>query len=191
MKIRRRQFLRIAAGAVALPAVSRLAWAQAYPTRPITMIVPFAAGGPTDAIARIIAQRMRSTLRQPVIIENVTGADGSIGTGRVAHGKPDGYTIDLGVMGTHVLNGALHSLQYDVLNDFEPISLLATGPLVIVARNTLPAKDLRDLIAWLKANPGKASAGVAVPIINLETTLFKKETMSRLQNCRSALNFRL
>jgi tripartite-type tricarboxylate transporter receptor subunit TctC len=113
------------------------------------------------------------------IIENISGADGSIGTGRVAHAKPDGYTIDLGVLGTHVLNSALRSLQYDVLNDFEPISLLATGALVIVARNNLPAKDLRDLIAWLKANPGKASAGVGVPIINLETTLFQKETRTR------------
>jgi tripartite-type tricarboxylate transporter receptor subunit TctC len=114
----RRRFLGLAAGAAALPAVSRIARAQAYPTRPITMIVPFAAGSGTDVIGRVLAARMSDSLKQPVIIENVSGADGSIGTGRAARARPDGYTIDLGVDATHVMNGAVYSLRYDVLNDF-------------------------------------------------------------------------
>src|SRR5215813_2898373 len=122
MKLPRRQFLHLAAGAAALPAVSRFAWAQAYPTRPITIIVPFPPGGAVDAVARVLAERMRGPLGQPIIIENVSGAGGSIGTGRVARARPDGYTIDLGIASTHVLNGALYSLSYDVLNDFAPIS---------------------------------------------------------------------
>jgi tripartite-type tricarboxylate transporter receptor subunit TctC len=155
----RRQFLHLAAGAAALPAVSRVARAQAYPTRPITMIVPFPAGGPADALARIMAEHMRTLLGQSVIIENVSGAGGSIGVGRVARAAPDGYTVSIGHWGTHVLNGASYQLPYDVVQDFEPVSLLADSPQWIVARKTLPAKDLRELIAWLKENPGKATAG--------------------------------
>jgi tripartite-type tricarboxylate transporter receptor subunit TctC len=113
MKLPRRQFLQLAACAAALPAVSPMALAEAYPSRPITMIVPFAAGGPTDVGGRIMAEGMRRSLGQPVIVENVTGADGSIGVGRTARTRPDGYTIDLGIMSTHVLNGALYSLPYD------------------------------------------------------------------------------
>jgi tripartite-type tricarboxylate transporter receptor subunit TctC len=131
MKVVRRKFLHLAVGAAALPALSRIALAQSWPTRPITMIVPFATGGTIDAIGRVLAERMRASLRQPIIIENVSGANGSIGTGRVARATPDGYTIDLGFLGTHVLNGALYSLPYDVLNDFEPISPLDTGPDVL------------------------------------------------------------
>ncbi len=159
MKLPRRRFLHLAAGAAALPAVSRFAWAQAYPTRPITMIVPFPAGGPTDALARILAEHMRNLLGQSVIIENVSDAGGSIGVGRVARAAPDGYTVSIGHWGTHVLNGASYQLQYDVVKDFEPVSLLADTPQWIVARKTLPAKDLRELIAWLKENPGKALVG--------------------------------
>ena len=123
----RRNFLHLAACAAALPVVSRVAWAQAYPSRPITMIVPFPAGGPTDTIGRIVAEGMRVSLRQPIIIENVTGAGGTIGVGRVARAVPDGYTLSVGFLGTHVLNGAFYSLQYDVLNDFTPISPVAAG----------------------------------------------------------------
>jgi hypothetical protein len=112
----RRQFLHLAAGAAALPAVSRIAWAQTYPMRPITMIVPFPAGGPTDTIGRIVAEGMRVSLRQPIIIENVTGAGGTIGVGRVARAAPDGHTLSVGFLGTHVLNGAIYTLQY-ALND--------------------------------------------------------------------------
>ena len=176
MELPRRRFLQLAASAAALAAVSPVARAQAYPSRPITMIVPVAAGGPTDAVGRILAERMRGSLGQPVIIENVTGADGSIGPGRVARARPDGYTIDLGFLGGHVQNGALYSLQYDVLNDFQPISPLVAAPYVIFARKTLPAKDLRELIAWLKANPDKASAAIVTVGVHLITALFAKET---------------
>jgi tripartite-type tricarboxylate transporter receptor subunit TctC len=125
------------------------------------MVVPFAAGGPTDTIARVMANGMRLSLGQPVIIENVTGAGGSIGVGRVARATPDGYTISIGQWGSHVTNGAIYPLQYDLVNDFAPVSWIANGTPLIVSRNTIPAKDLRELIAWLKANSDKASQGTA------------------------------
>lgn len=133
--------------------------AQTYPSRPITMIVPFAAGGPTDTIGRIIAERLRATLGQPVIVENVTGAGGSIGVGRAVRAAPDGYTLILGQWGTHVVIGAIYALPYDLLNDFEPISLIVSNPWLVVAKKAMPANDLKGLTAWLKANPDKASAG--------------------------------
>jgi tripartite-type tricarboxylate transporter receptor subunit TctC len=176
MKVQRRQFLRLTAGAAALPAVSRIARAQTYPSRPITMIVPFPAGGPTDVVARVVVEQMKAPLGQPVIIENLGGADGSIGVGRAARAPPDGYTIDLGLMDTHVLNGAFYSLQYDVLHDFEPISPLVTSTRVLFARKTMPAKNLGELIAWLKANPNKASAAVVTSGLHLLTAFFQKET---------------
>jgi len=179
MDVPRRQFLHLAAGTAALPAVSRFAWAQAYPTRPITMIVPSLPGSPSDAVARVVAERMRRSLGQPIIIENVSGAGGSIGTGRVARARADGYTIDLGVLSTHVLNGAFYSLPYDVLNDFHPISLLGTTAAIFYARNTMPAKDLRELINWLRANPNKASAGIAIVSYHLLTAFFQKETTTQ------------
>ncbi len=135
--------------------------AQVYPSHPITMIVPFPAGGSIDATARIVADVMRASLGQPVIIENLSGASGSIGTGHVVRAAPDGYTFGIGYLGTHVFNGAALSLPYDLVNDLEPVSLLVANPLVIVARKTMPAKDLRELIAWLRANPGKASQGTS------------------------------
>ena len=161
MKLPRRSFLHLTAGAAAVPAMSHIAGAQTYPSRSITMVVPFAAGGPVDTLARIVAERMRASLGQPIVIENVTGAGGSIGTGRVARAVPDGYTLVIGIWTTHVVNGAIYTLQYDVLNDFEPIALLANNPQVIVAKKSMPANDLKGLIAWLKANPDKASAGTA------------------------------
>jgi tripartite-type tricarboxylate transporter receptor subunit TctC len=127
-------------------------------------------------VGRIMAERMRSSLGQPVIIENVTGADGSIGVGRAARATPDGYTIDIGPMSLHVLNGAFYSLPYDVLNDFAPIAALHRSALIIPARKTMPAKDLRELIAWLKANPNKASAAVVTIGGRLLATVFQKET---------------
>jgi tripartite-type tricarboxylate transporter receptor subunit TctC len=123
------------------------------------VVVPFPAGGPADVIGRIIAERMQVTLRQTIIIENVTGASGSVGVGRVARARPDGYTLSFGSWNTHVANGALYSLPYDLLNDFDPISLITTFPLLIVARKAVPAANLKEFIAWLKANPGKASLG--------------------------------
>jgi tripartite-type tricarboxylate transporter receptor subunit TctC len=125
------------------------------------MIVPYAAGGPTDALARVLAERMTTSLGQPLVVENVSGANGSIAVGRVARATPDGYTICLGVWNTHVSNGALYSLQYDVVNDFEPISLVASFSSMIVARKSVPANDLNEFIAWLKAHPDSASQGSA------------------------------
>jgi tripartite-type tricarboxylate transporter receptor subunit TctC len=135
--------------------------AQPYPSRPITMIVPFAAGGPTDRIGRIVAEGMRASLGQPIVIEDVTGASGTIGVGRAARAAPDGYTLSVGQWATHVLNGAVFTLPYSVLDDFEPIALLTSNPQLIVAKNAVPAQNLNELIAWLKANPGKASQGTA------------------------------
>jgi tripartite-type tricarboxylate transporter receptor subunit TctC len=157
----RRQFLHLAAGAATLPVVSRNAWAQTYPSRPIMMIVPLATGGSTDTIGRIMAEGMRTALGQPVIIENVSGAGGTIGVGRVARAAPDGYTIGIGQWGTNVATGAIYPLQFDLLRDFEPIALIATQPFLIVARKTMPANDLNGLITWLKANADKASQGNA------------------------------
>jgi tripartite-type tricarboxylate transporter receptor subunit TctC len=149
-----------AACAVALQGTTG-AQAQIYPSKPITMIVPFAAGGPADALARVVGERMRGPLGQPVIIENVAGATGTIGVARVVQAAPDGHTIGIGHVGTHVQNGALHQLPYDLLKDLEPIALLPANPSLIVAKKALPASDLKELIAWLKANPDKASAGTA------------------------------
>ncbi len=160
MKLPRRQFLHLAAGAAALRAVSN-AQAQSYPTRPITVIVPFPAGGPADTVARILSERMRTTLGQPIIVENVAGANGSLGVGRAVRAPADGYTLIAGTLTTHVLIGALYTLQYDFLNNFKPIALLAEGPLLAVARRTMAANDLNDLLVWLKANPNKASQGTA------------------------------
>jgi tripartite-type tricarboxylate transporter receptor subunit TctC len=159
VKIPRRQFLGLAVGAAALPALPRIAGAQTWPTRPIAMIVPFVAGGALDVLGRILAERMKTSLGQNVIVENIAGAGGSIGTGRVARAAPDGYTLVIGYWGTHVANGALYALPYDVVGDFEPIALTVTNPTVIVSKNAVPAKNLRELIVWLRANPDKASAG--------------------------------
>jgi len=125
------------------------------------MVVPFPAGGPTDTIARIVSERMSTSLAQRIVIENVTGTAGTIGAGRVARANPDGYTLCAGFLGTHVLNGAIYSLQYDVVRDFEPIALMASNPQLIVGKKAAPAKDLKELIAWLTANPGKATQGTA------------------------------
>jgi tripartite-type tricarboxylate transporter receptor subunit TctC len=144
-------------------AISGPAWAQAYPNRPITMVVPFPAGGTTDTVARVLVEPMRATLGQPVIIENVGGAGGSIGVGRVARAAADGYTLSIGQWGSHVGNGAMFALSYDLLNDFAPISLIVSTPLWIVTRKDFPANDLKELIAWLKANPDKAAAGTIGP----------------------------
>jgi tripartite-type tricarboxylate transporter receptor subunit TctC len=126
---------------------------QTYPSRPITLVVPYAAGGSSDTIARILAERMRASLGQPVIIENLAGASGSIGTGRVARAAADGYTVGLGGPTTHVVNGAALTLPYDVLASFEPVSLLLTMPLVVLANKDIPATNLKELIKWLKAKP--------------------------------------
>jgi len=149
----------VAAALAAMLGSIGAAGAQTYPSRPVTMIVPLATGGSTDVIARIVAEGMRASLGQPVVVENVTGAGGTIGVGRVARAAPDGYTISLGQWGTNMANGAIYPLQYDVIGDFEPVALIANQPFLIDSRKTLPAKDLKELIAWLKANPDKATEG--------------------------------
>jgi tripartite-type tricarboxylate transporter receptor subunit TctC len=133
--------------------------AQTYPSRPITMVVPLAPGGSTDVIARIMAEGMRPILGQPVIVDNTAGAGGTIGVGRLARATPDGYTFGIGQWGTNVANGAVYNLQFDLLKDFEPIALIATQPFLVVARKTMPANNLKELIAWLKANANKATQG--------------------------------
>ena len=135
--------------------------AQSYPTKPITLVVPFAAGGPSDIVGRILAERMKTPLGQPIIVENIGGAAGSIGVGRVARAPADGYTLLLGIWGTNVVNGAIYDLPYHVMNDFAPIGMLAVNPSIIVSKKDIPADDLKGLIAWLKANPDKASQGTS------------------------------
>jgi quinol monooxygenase YgiN len=134
-----------------------MAWAQPYPSRAITLVVPFGAGGPADTIGRIVADGMREPLGQPIIVENVVGASGTIGVGRVAAAPADGYTSVLGNWATHVLNGAMFSLRYDLRADFESVALVSNDPLLIVARKNVPANDLKEFIAWLKANPDQAT----------------------------------
>ena len=152
---------RVLLAAIGLAVAVPNATAQVYPTRPITIVVPFAAGGPTDTIARMMAEPMRAALGQPVIIENAVGAGGSLGVGRVARAAPDGYTVSIGNWSTHVVNGAIYALPYDLLNDLEPVALLATNPQLIVTKNSVPARDVKQLIGWLKENGGKATAGTA------------------------------
>src|SRR5258708_8087840 len=151
---------------VGLACAGSFAWAgvalaEIYPSRPITMVVPFAAGGPTDTLARTVAERMRQVLGQTIIVENTTGAAGSIAVGRVARAAPDGYTLSIGHWSTHVVNGAIYPLSYDLLKDLDPVALLPSNPQLIVATNGVPAKDLKDLVAWVKANHSKVSARTA------------------------------
>jgi tripartite-type tricarboxylate transporter receptor subunit TctC len=183
MKLPRRQFLHLAAGAAVLPAASRNTWAQAYPSRPITIIVPYAAGGATDTIGRVMAEGMKRSLGQPVIVENATGAGGTIAVGRVARAAPDGYTLSLGHNGSHIMTGATYALQYDLLNDLVPVALISSYPQVIVAKRTMPADNLKGLIAWLKANPDKASVGTGGngSIAHVIGVLFRNETGTRFQ----------
>lgn len=132
-----------------------------YPSKPITIIVPFSAGGPSDVMARILADRMRTSLGQNIVIENVTGAGGSIGVTRAVRSPPDGYTISFGHLGTHVANGAIYPLSFDLLTDLEPVALLPSNPMVIVSRNAIPANNLKELIEWIKASPRPVAAGTA------------------------------
>jgi tripartite-type tricarboxylate transporter receptor subunit TctC len=173
--------LLVAVACLAVLAGVGAAGAQVYPARPLTMVVPFAAGGPNDAIARTLAARMQASLGQPIMIENVYGSAGSIGTGRLARAAPDGYTLGVGYWGTHVANGALYALAYDVLSDFEPISLLVESPLLIVANKATPASELKDLVAWLKQNPDKSSWAVPGSGSHVASVFFQKETGTRFR----------
>src|SRR5467141_1015590 len=135
--------------------------ADNYPSRPITVVVPFSAGGPSDAMTRILAERMKTALGEVILVENVTGVGGSIGVGRAVRSPPDGYTISFGHLGTHVANGAIYKLGYDLVTDLEPVVLLPSNPMLIVSKNAVPAKSLQELLAWLKARPTPATAGTA------------------------------
>jgi tripartite-type tricarboxylate transporter receptor subunit TctC len=156
MYLGRRNFLQLAAGAAAMPAAARHARAQAYPSRPITIVVPFPPGGSTDVVARIMAEHMRPLLGQTIVIENVGGAGGSIALGRVARASPDGYTIDLGQWDTHV-GGIIYALNVDLEKDFAPIGLISINPQLMVGRKNLPADDLKGLVAFMRTNPGKVT----------------------------------
>jgi tripartite-type tricarboxylate transporter receptor subunit TctC len=157
--------------------------AAMYPSHPITMVLPFSAGGPTDTLARILAARMQVSLGQPIIIENVTGAAGTLGVGRAVRAPPDGYTISVGPMNSHVLTGAIYNLPFDLLRDLEPVALLANNPSVVVSKKDAPAKDLKDLIAWVKANPDKVLAGTSGvgAATHLGGILFETLTGSHIQ----------
>lgn len=146
---------------IALLTIGSAAAADQFPSRPITMVVPFAAGGPSDAMARILGERMKASLGEAVLVENVTGAGGSIGVGRAVRSPPDGYTISFGHLGTHVCNGAIYRLGYDLVDDLEPVALLPSNPMIIVSKNAVPAKSLTELLAWLKSRPSPATAGTA------------------------------
>lgn len=147
------------AAATLVAALPTAAVAGDYPSRPITLVVPLSVGGSTDIIARVMAHGMEQSLGQRIVVENTSGAGGTIGEARVAHAAPDGYTFGIGQWGTNMANGAIYSLQYDLVNDFEPIGLIATQPFLIVARKSMPAKNLTELIAWIRAQDGKATEG--------------------------------
>jgi len=173
----------VLAALMALLAFGGDARADNFPSHPITLVVPFSAGGPTDAMARILAEHMRTTLGQNLVIENVTGAAGSLGVGRVVRAPPDGYTVSIGHLGTHVANGAIYKLGYDLVADLEPVVLLPSNPMIIVSKDAVPAKSLKELLAWMKSRPtpptaGTAGAGSASHIAGL---YFEKITGIKLQ----------
>ena len=172
-----------AAGVLACLVGASAALAQSYPSRPITIIVPFPPGGATDVLARFLGERMRDALGQPVIVENVSGAAGTLGVGRAVRSAPDGYTLSVGTSTTHMLTGGLYNLPFDLLNDLDPVILIGSEPLMILGKKAMPANTLQELIAWLKANPDKASVGLAGvgAIGHLTGLAFQKETGTHYQ----------
>jgi tripartite-type tricarboxylate transporter receptor subunit TctC len=138
---------------------STAANAQTYPAKPITMVVPFSAGGPTDTLARILGERMRKTLGQQILVDNTTGAGGSIGVAKVVRAPPDGYLVSIGHWGTHVVNGAYYPLPYNLITDLEPVALIASNPQLIISKPAVPARNLKELTAWINANQGKVLMG--------------------------------
>ena len=163
--------------------------AQTFPSRQITLVVPFTAGGPTDTLGRILAERMSRTLGQTVIVDNTTGAAGTIGVARVVRAAPDGYTIGIGHWSTHVVNPAVYQLNYDVLKDFEPLAYIATNPQIVVVRADLPVKSLQELAALVKANPDKTTAGTAGvgAASHVGGIYFEQKTGGKLQGSSSLL----
>jgi tripartite-type tricarboxylate transporter receptor subunit TctC len=171
---------RLVAALLLIVSCSALAQAQPFPSRPLTLIVPFPPGGSTDAAARIMAERMRETLGQPIVIENVGGAGGSIGVGRLARSVPDGYTFDIGQWDTHV-GSIIYKLDYDLEKDFEPIALVSNNPQLMVAKNDLPAKTLAELVKWMKDNPGRINFVNQNAAANVTGVLFEKLTGQKVQ----------
>jgi tripartite-type tricarboxylate transporter receptor subunit TctC len=163
--------------------IAAAASAQNYPARAVTLIVPFSAGGPTDTIGRIMAERMGRSLGQSVVVENATGAGGSIGVGRVARAAPDGYALGIGHIGTHVINGAVYQLPFDLLKDLEPVAMIATNPQIIISKNAVPARDLKELLAWVKTNEHKVSIGTggAGTPAHVSSVYFKNITGTQAQ----------
>ena len=181
MKIYRLHILLMALVMVGLLALPFTVLAQYYPTRPVTMIVPYVAGGPTDLIARLISDKMREQLGQPIVVENLSGAGGSIGVSKVAHATPDGYTLSIGNNGSNVLGGAIYPLAFDLIRDFEPVAILASNPQVIISKKTIPAESLAELIAWLKANQKSVSVGIAGPVAAVSVVNFENLTSTHMQ----------
>ncbi len=175
------KYLLAAAALLSVPALP--VEAADFPSRPITLVVPFAAGGPVDTLARIIAAPMAKTLGQAIIVENLPGAAGSLAVGRVVKAAPDGYTLSIGHWATHVINGAIYPLQYDLIKDLEPLGMIATNPMVIVSGPAIPAGSFTDLLAWLKANPGKATMGTAGvgSATHIGGLSFRKETGAEVE----------
>src|SRR6267143_2139838 len=178
-----RRWLAVTVATLVFLAWADMAAAQNYPTRAMTMIVPFPAGGATDTLARFLAEKIRAILGQPVIIENVGGAAGTLGVGRAVRSAADGYTLSIGTSTTHMLTGGLYALPFDLLKDLEPVIEIGSEPLLIVGKKSLPADDLKGLIAWLKANPDKASVGIAGvgATGHLTGISFQKETGTKFQ----------
>ena len=166
--------------ALAAAAGTTLADSQSYPSRPITLISPFPPGGSTDVVARVMAERMRPLLGQPVVVENVGGAGGSIGVGRVARAAPDGYTIDLGQWDTHVGNGAVYALPYDLRTDFAPIGLLTFNPVLLLARKTIPAENMKDLVSWLRVNVGNVTLANQTAAAQVAGVLLQQATDTKV-----------
>ena len=183
MKLPRRRLLQLAVVTASVPALSLVSSAQVWPSRPITIIVPLPAGGAVNTLARNLAEHMTTSLGQPVVVENVSGAGGTIGVGRVARAAPDGHTLGIGTASQYVGSAAIYQVQYDLLKDFEPVALLPDVPYWVIAKQAMPANDLKELIGWLKANPDKASAGaVGVGMgSHLCGILFQKNTGTRFQ----------
>jgi tripartite-type tricarboxylate transporter receptor subunit TctC len=176
-----RTLISMAAAIIAsLLILTNAALAQSFPIRPITLVVPYPPGGPTDVVARILAERMHVSLGQAVIVENVTGGSGNIGVAKVARAAADGYTLSIGNNGSHVFNAALYKLNFDILKDFAAVALLTRNPQIVVTRKTLPATTLAELIAWLRANPDKATAGSAGAVATVSIAFFQQKTGTRL-----------
>ncbi len=167
---------------VATFAAASLAAAQTYPSRPVTIIVPFAVGGPTDMVARVIADKMQAPLGQTLVIENVGGAGGSIAATRVARAAADGYTVEIGNNGSNLLAGALYDLPVDIVKDFAPVAELTVNPQIIVSRNTVPATNLKEFLAWLKDNQNKISVGIAGPVAEVSVVNFETMTGMKFQH---------